>query len=333
MRRSRRRSRDAISSRRASPAIRASPAWRSPRCAPGPTRRRRRVEVLLMRATVEQYLHEFDALGAQPRAAARAAGHARQPQAWLTLATVLSRAGPLRRVGRARARSVAAPAPTCMPRACRAENAALRGDVARRARAASQRLLAAPGLAGATRNWLLTTAGRARGARRAAAGRGRRRLPRRARAATRRLHAHRLRRLPDRAGPPGRGAAAAAGRAAQRRRAAAPGDRGQRRRMRRRRARDVAEMRERIALANERPGGANVFMAASRRCSRCASSTTPRARSRWRAATSRQQREPLDLLVFAQAARAARPGAAPSQEASACARTIGLHDRRIDALL
>ena len=50
--------------------------------------------------------------------------------------------------------------------------------------------------------------------------------------------------------------------------------------------RDVAEMRERIALANERPE-ARSFTAASRRCSRWPSSTRPNVRWRWRAATSR----------------------------------------------
>jgi hypothetical protein len=45
-----------------------------------------------------------------------------------------------------------------------------------------------------------------------------------------------------------------------------------------------------------------------------------------------QQREPLDVLVFAEAARASG-AAAPLDEARRLKASLGLHDRRIDALL
>jgi hypothetical protein len=45
-----------------------------------------------------------------------------------------------------------------------------------------------------------------------------------------------------------------------------------------------------------------------------------------------QQREPLDLLILARAARASGDAAA-LEEARRLRETVGLHDRRIDALL
>src|SRR5262252_4103638 len=86
-------------------------------------------EVLMTRAVLQQYLHEFDASvrSLEVLLARPAAGP--QPQAWLTLATVRRVQGryidsdaACREVGRAGAELHA--------RACAAENAALRGDVA-----------------------------------------------------------------------------------------------------------------------------------------------------------------------------------------------------------
>ena len=88
-------------------------------------------------------------------------------------------------------------------------------------------------------------------------------------------------------------------------------------------------MRERIALENERPEASN-FMAASKRCSRWASSAAPARALELARGNVEQQREPLDVLVFA-AGRAGerreRRVTRPPADAQ-----MGLHDRRIEAL-
>ena len=83
------RRRSASSTAPARPAIRASPAWRSPRSGPGPTQATAPAEVLLMRATLQQYLHDFEASVASLRQLLARPGEAGRAQAWLTLATVL----------------------------------------------------------------------------------------------------------------------------------------------------------------------------------------------------------------------------------------------------
>src|SRR5262249_19012987 len=83
-------------------------------------------DVLMTRAVLQQYLHEFDA-SVRSLEALLARPGAAQPQAWLTLATV-------RRVqGRyadsdAACREVARAGAELHARACQAENAALRGQ-------------------------------------------------------------------------------------------------------------------------------------------------------------------------------------------------------------
>ena len=123
--------------------------------------------ILLMRANLQQYLHEFDASASSlQRLLARPSAQPRS-QAWLTLATV-------RRVqGRyadsdAACKQVAQAGAALHANACLAENAALRGD-ADGARATFKQLLATPALAAATQAWLTTSvaeleqrAGRAR---------------------------------------------------------------------------------------------------------------------------------------------------------------------------
>lgn len=110
-------------------------------------------DVLLLQATLQQYLHEFDvSAGHLEMLVARRPDHA---QAWLTLATV-------RRVQGRYAQSDAA----CLGlqaagvrlegQACSAENAGLRGDFDA-SRSSLQQLLAAPRLAAPTQSWLLTT--------------------------------------------------------------------------------------------------------------------------------------------------------------------------------
>lgn len=119
--------------------------WPDPKTAPD--------DVLLLQATVQQYLHEFDvSAGHLEMLVARRPDHA---QAWLTLATV-------RRVqGRYAASDTA-----CLglqsagvrleSQACLAENASLRGNNAS-ARSTLLQLLAPPRLPASTRSWLLTT--------------------------------------------------------------------------------------------------------------------------------------------------------------------------------
>jgi tetratricopeptide (TPR) repeat protein len=119
--------------------------WPDPKSAPD--------DVLLLQATVQQYLHEFDvSAGHLELLVARRPDHA---QAWLTLATV-------RRVqGRFAASDAAclglqAAGVLLESQACLAENASLRGDN-ETARRTLQQLLAPPRLPASTRSWLLTT--------------------------------------------------------------------------------------------------------------------------------------------------------------------------------
>jgi tetratricopeptide (TPR) repeat protein len=121
-------------------------AWPDPERAPD--------DVLLTLATLQQFLHDFDASAQNlQRLVQRQPRHA---QAWLTLATI-------RRVqGRYAESDLACRALAGMTdaalyaQACAAENAGLRGDFAQ-ARAALRRLVAAPHLSEATRSWLFTT--------------------------------------------------------------------------------------------------------------------------------------------------------------------------------
>src|SRR6185503_8547710 len=123
-------------------ALAALAAWPEPASAPN--------EILLLPATLEQYLHEFDASVAHLRILLARPGGDRNPQAWLTLATVLrvqgryaDSDGACRRVG-------------VDASACLAENAALRGETAA-ARRSLQELLADARLPPSTRGWLLTS--------------------------------------------------------------------------------------------------------------------------------------------------------------------------------
>jgi len=291
--------------------------WTDPATAP--------IEVLLLQATVEQYLHEFDAAASQlERLLER---DPRQPQAWLTLATI-------RRVQGRYAESDAACERLAALRvalhaaACQAENDALRGEFAR-ARQTFDGLLARPGLDGGTRNWLLTSLAELeeRAARPAAAeaafkaalvadddgytltayadfliAQGR--------------PADALRLLEGR---PRNDAVllrlALAGSAAR-----SPEGK-----------RDADEMRARIAQASLRPGAKNLHAREQSmfalQVDRDAAHALALARE-----NVRRQREPIDLLVLARGARAAREPAA-WQEVERLQREVGLHDRRLDALL
>ena len=119
--------------------------WPDPKTAPD--------DVLLLQATLQQYLHEFEvSAGHLELLVARRPEHA---QAWLTLATV-------RRVqGRYAESNVAcqgllATGVRLESQACLAENASLLGDN-EGARRSLQQLLEPPRLPSSTRAWLLTT--------------------------------------------------------------------------------------------------------------------------------------------------------------------------------
>ncbi|OYU00551.1 MAG: hypothetical protein CFE40_04510 [Burkholderiales bacterium PBB1] len=119
--------------------------WPDPKAAPD--------DVLLLQATVQQYLHEFELSAAHLELlVARRPDHG---QAWLTLATVRRVQGRYAASDEA-CRGLLAAGVHLESQACLAENASLRGenDGARRT---LQQLLAAPRLPASTRSWLLTT--------------------------------------------------------------------------------------------------------------------------------------------------------------------------------
>ena len=96
-------------------------------------------------------------------------------------------------------------------------------------------------------------------------------------------------------------------------------------------AADVAEMRERITLANERPD-AKVFHGREQAMFALFVERQPERALELARGNVAQQREPLDLLVLAQAARAAGQAAA-LKEAGRLAQEMGLRDARVQALL
>ncbi len=281
--------------------------------------------VLLMRATIEQYLHDFDTaaehlellLKRQPRSA----------QAWLTLATVRRVQGryddsdsACAGVGRAGSWFYA--------QACKAENDGLRGDVDA-ARTLLQRLMRTPRLDAATMTWLLTTlaelearAGQAMQAeadyRQALAASG---------------DSYTVLSFADFLIVEGHCRDAASVLQGQRRsdavllrlavagaRCALPGA-----------ARDADEWRERSALANQRP---EVRQTHAREQAMFALWVDEHPKSALDLARTdvRRQREPIDLLLLAAAARAAGDSQAV-REAASLQRHMGLHDERLDALL
>ena len=283
-------------------------------------------EVLMMRATLQQYLHEFDASAATLKTLLARPGASR-PQAWLTLATV-------RRVQGRYAESDAACAQVARAgaalhaSACAAENAALRGDV-EHARATFATLLADARQPATTQAWLMTSvaeleqrAGRAAAAEaafRAALALDpdpyttldyadlliEQKRPAQALALLKgqvRSDAVLLRLAI--AGVQARSPGASA---------------------------DAAEMRERIALANERPD-AKVFHGREQAMFALAVDGDAARALELARGNVVQQREPLDLLVLAQAARASGDANA-LQDAKRVVGTIGLVDRRIEAIL
>ena len=305
--------------RMAGQALSALQAWPEPASAPA--------EVLLMQATVQQYLHDFD--GAAKLLDGLLARDERQPQAWLTLATIRRVQGRYGESDRACARleRIAPPGAGPYAAACRAENDALRGDFDA-ARARLQRLLADPRQPAGTRNWLLTSlaeleerAGRAAAADTAYKAA----LGAQADGYTLIAYAdfliwqHRekealalLRGHPRTDAVLLRLAVAGA-------RAGAPDA-----------ARDAREMRERIVQSNERPQAQTLHAREQAMFALWVDRDPQRALALARTNVG-LQREPIDLLVLAQAAKATGQPQVLAEAARVRADT-GLVDRRFDAL-
>ncbi|NDZ16287.1 hypothetical protein C7T35_25675 [Variovorax sp. WS11] len=284
------------------------------------------VEVLVMRATVAQFLHDFDGAEAALKAAlARRPSHA---QAWITLATLLRVRGRYAESDVA-CRALGRAGPTLYGIACLAENTGLRGDPAA-ARQALWGLLADPALAGprqtATRQWLLTSVAEIEelAGRPAAAVRAYRQA----------LGAERsgylLLAYSDFLLRSGRASEVAPLLADQARSdavllrlavAAPPGSDRQ----------DAQELQARFDAAALRPGAGAAHAREEALFALDVKKDAPRALALARV-NVRLQREPVDVLLFARAAAAAGDEAA-RLEVKALLRQTGLRDARIDAVL
>jgi len=294
---------------------------------PWPDAAKAPAEVLLMRATLQQYLHDFDASVASLRLLLARPGEAVRAQPWLTLATVLRVQGRYAESDQA-CRGLAAAQADLHAAACLAENAALRGEVAA-ARRSFEALLARPRLPAQTQGWLLTSLAELeqRDRRSAAAD-----------AAWRRVLAlgpdtYAATAYADFLIAEGRPAEALATLEREPRsdtvllRLAIAGRRANAARA----AADTDEMRARIAQANERPEAKTLHGREQAMFALFIEAAPTRALALARGNVERQ-REPLDLLLLAEAARASGDAGA-IDEARRLKATVGLHDRRIDALL
>jgi hypothetical protein len=282
-------------------------------------------EVLLLQATLDQYVHDFDSAAARlEHLLRRRPDH---PQAWLTLATV-------RRVqGRyaasdAACQALAAARATLHAAACQAENDGLRGRTDQ-GRAALTRLLATPRLDAPTRGWLHTTLAELE--ERAGAADAAGVAWRAAMAAEASPYA--VLGYADHLIAAGRHAEALALLAEQPRtdavvlRRAIAAARGPAAGT----SADAREMRERIALTNQRPDASSFHAREQAMFALWVDGQPQRALALARE-NVRHQREAVDLLLLARCARASGDAQA-LREAEALTREIGLVDRRIGALL
>ena len=287
------------------------------------------VPILVMHATVAQFLHDFD--GAEATLKIALAQDRTHAQGWLTLATILRVRGRYAESDAA-CHGVARAGQALHAIACLAENAGLRGEHAG-ARQSLQTLLASPAASGDTRQWLWTSiaeieelAGRPEAAERAY---------RQALAAGRSgyvvlayadflLGRARAREVPDLLkGQPRSDAvllrlaiAARQGVPAASKPAPSP---------------DAEELGARFDAAALRPGTGAVH---AREQALFALDVKGDPRSALQLARSNValQREPIDLLLLVRAAAAAKDEAA-RREVSALVQRMGLRDARIDALL
>jgi predicted Zn-dependent protease len=294
-------------------------AWPAPATAPDP--------VLLLLATLQQFVHDFEAAAANlERLVRRSPADA---QAWLTLATVRRVQGRYADSDQACAQLLAVNAgPSGLyARACQAENDSLRGEF-ERARNSVNGLLGGPQLAAPVRNWLLTTLAESE----ARAGH-----PEQAEAAYRAAQvaqsdsytalsyadflldakrpADALLQLRDLK----RTDAVLLRLAIAGTQAHADQARG-----------DVAELRQRMALANQRPEARTTHAREGAMFALWIDKSPQRALQLARE-NVKHQREPLDILVLAQAAAACQDAAA-LREVAALTQAMGLRDQRVDAL-
>lgn len=294
-------------------------AWPDPATAPD--------DVLLLQATIQQYLHEFDLSRTHLQTLLERPSGARMAQAWLTLATVLRVQGRYAESDSA-CQGVTRAGAEIYGRACLAENAGLRGDLSS-ARRSFAELLADPRLPAAAQGWLLTSVaeleerdGRASAA--DAAFRGALQLGPDAYAAVAYADF-----LIDQDRP----AEALAVLGSERRtdavllRLAIAGVRSHAASA----AGDVAEMRDRIELANQRPDASKFHGREQAMFALAIDHAGPRALALARGNVV-QQREAVDLLVYARAAAAASDASA-TREVRDMKHSMGLYDRRTDALL
>jgi Tfp pilus assembly protein PilF len=284
------------------------------------------VAVLVMRATVAQFLHDFD--GAEADLKAALARDPRHAQAWLTLATLLRVRGRMAESDAAcRALGRFGPAPYAL--ACHAENAGLRGEQ-EAARETLRRLLSSePPLPAATRQWLLTSLAELE----ERAGR-----PVQAEAAYRQAlreadddcgylllaysdfllqHARAAEVAPLLDKAP-RGDAVLLRLAIAERRMGAPA------------LRFVQELQARLDAAALRPGTTSLHAREAALFALEVQGDSTRALELART-NAKVQREPFDLLLLARSAAAAGDAQA-LREARALALQVGVHDARIDAL-
>lgn len=285
-------------------------------------------DVLMMKATLQQYLHEFDASVATLQALLARPGYTSgRAQAWLTLATVRRVQGRYAESDKG-CQQVIQSGAELHGKACLAENAALQGKTAA-ARASIDALLATPALPVATQTWLTTTLAELE-----------QRDGRVARADADFQAVLKVDRDPytlvsyaDFLIEQGRYAEAVAQLKDETRtdavvlRLAIAGVRGQLPNA----ERDTKEMRDRIALANERPD-AKVFHGREQSMFALWVEHQPQQALALALGNVAKQREAIDLLVLAQAAHAVGD-AQQIADAKRLVASIGLHDRRVDALL
>jgi Tfp pilus assembly protein PilF len=295
--------------------------------------------VLVMRATVEQFLHDFD--GAEATLKEALARQPANPQAWITLATILRVRGRYAESDTACTR-LGRVGPPLYGVACLAENAGLRGDHAA-ARNALQGLLADPALQGSrqasTRQWLLTSVAEVE----ELAGR-----PAAADAAYRQaLEADRSGYLllvySDFLQSQGRPSEIASLLAKEPRsdavllrlaiaaRATVAQAKSPSLKQRELARQEADELRSRFAAAALRPGTTAIHAREEAMFALDVQGDAQRALQLARI-NVKLQREPVDLRLFARAAVAARDDAARG-EVKALMRQIGLQDARVDAIL
>jgi tetratricopeptide (TPR) repeat protein len=303
--------------RRAGLALAALKAWPDANKAPD--------DVLLMVATIEQYLHEFDKAAAHlEHLVKRQPAHA---QAWLTLATVRRVQGRYADSDQA-CEALAVAKAMLHAQACKAENAGLRGEFDA-AIDTLTRLARTPRIDADTRNWLLTTTAETQ----ARAGQFERAEASYRAALATRDDGYTLISFADFLLQQQRAPEALALLKTQPRndavllRLAIAGVLSKSPDA----APDVREMRERIRLASQRPEARTTHAREQAMFALWVDAAPERALQLART-NVRHQREPLDLLLLAQAARASGQATAVV-EADSMRKDMGLHDHRLDDLL